>query len=70
MRIIKLDNEPFDRNHIAIYDDFYRSKWGEWFIHNDTLTVCQGPNLVVVLSDAQEAVDKAIYEMMHNESGV
>lgn len=63
MRSIKLDNEPYDRGHIAIHGDFSSSPDGKWFIDNATLIAYSDDAYRWHVSQAQEFVDDVIYEI-------
>lgn len=69
---IKLDNEPFDRGHIAIHDDFVSLSNGEWFCNLATynlfdMEVYSEQSFRWHISQAQEFVDEVIQEILNHE---
>jgi hypothetical protein len=65
MKFIKLDNEPCDIGHIAIHSDFSVTPCGNWFIHDDYLIACPEEEVMRVLANAQECVDKIIRDLIN-----
>lgn len=66
MRVTKLDNQPYDRGLIAIYDDFAPSYDGKWFYNYANTIDYSEESFRWHISMAQEAVDDIVYTMMEH----
>ena len=62
----KLDNQPYERGMIAIYEDFTIAHDGSLFINKDDLTVYSNESIRWHLAQAQESVDDIIYTMINS----